>query len=64
MREVKVIKARPKTIKCRRCRCVTLTLVRKAWKKNPLRDCTELRGHYECKNCGFTSSKVFATEPI
>ncbi len=64
MREVKIPKARPKVIECRKCRCMTLTLVRKAWVKKPLRNFRELCGYYKCTNCGITCSKVFATESI
>lgn len=65
MREVKIPegKERPIIIKCLRCHCRTLRLVRKAWEENPFRGCNELRGYYGCK-CGYTCSKVFANEKL
>lgn len=64
MREVKIPKARQKTMKCPKCRSVTSTLRKKAWRKKPLRNFTELIGYYKCKNCGISCSKIFATELI
>lgn len=64
MRKIKIPEARQRVIECHKCRCVTLTLVRKEWVKKPLRSFTELRGYYKCTNCGINCSKVLATEPI
>lgn len=60
----KRLEGREIVVKCHRCHFMTLELIRKRWQKKPLRPLKELIGSYKCGKCGFTHSRVFATERV